>query len=171
MAVQSDFQKYSAALNDWQGKGGRASGPPPQIVRDFQRTQGQARDAELKAKGYGPARFDQANKTLNRSLPKEMKQAVMDARKQANTASYKHNAPSRQDVQKAAKSGQTLHLTTPSSCFDSVTWKNGIVSVVFWNNYSYSAPLDLDTVIEWGSDDSLGKFFNSVLGQDYFASN
>lgn len=171
MAVQSDFQKYSAAMNEWQDKGGRASGPPPQIVRDFQRASGKARDAELKAQGHGPARFDQANKTLNRSLPDEIKRAVMDARKQAEKASYKHNAPTRQDVKDAAKAGQVLHLTTPSTCFDSVTWKNGNVSVVFWNGYQYTAPLDLDTVIEWGSDDSLGKFYNQVLGQDFFASN
>jgi hypothetical protein len=172
MAVQSDWQKYSAAMNEWQNQGGRASGPPPKAVRDFQRAQGQARDAELKAKGYGPAVFkahaDVGKASTSLSLhydPKTDKWVTMEEMK----AAARFKGPSVDEIRHAAKTGKTLHITTPSTCFDSLTWKDGVVSAVFQNGYSYSTDLDLDTFMQWSADGSLGKFFNQVLGQDFFA--
>jgi hypothetical protein len=78
--------------------------------------------------------------------------------------------PSMQEIRDAAKAHKTLHIVTPSSCFDSLTWKDGEVTAVFQNGYTYTAPLDLETLTEW-SLDSLGKFYNQVLGQDFFSGN
>jgi hypothetical protein len=55
MAHQSDWQKYQAAWRQWQASG--ATGKPPQEVRDYLRAQNDARVAEAKAKGYGPAKL------------------------------------------------------------------------------------------------------------------
>jgi hypothetical protein len=64
-----EWQQYQAAFHEWQQRGG----PMPQIVRDYRRQQGEARDAELKASGapfrrqakpltmpdsYDPTRYD-----------------------------------------------------------------------------------------------------------------
>jgi hypothetical protein len=116
------------------------------------------------------AAYAQSQKNLKaarQQFPKNFRKAILDKTKEAHAAQFK--GPSETQIRNAAKSGRTLHITTPSSCFDSVNWKNGNVSVVFWNGYSYQAPLDLDTMLEWASDASLGSFFNHVLGQEFFA--
>jgi hypothetical protein len=77
--------------------------------------------------------------------------------------------PSVKAIRAAAKTGKTLHIVRPSTCFESINWKAGNVSVVFQNGYAYTAPLDLQTLMEWSDDPSLGSFFNHVLGQDFFA--
>ena len=100
---------------------------------------------------------------------KLIQQAMMDKTK----AAARIKGPSVKQVKDAAAKHRTLHITTPSSCFDSVSCEKviGVVSVAFHNGYFYDADLDLDTMIEWASDPSLGSFFNHVLGQDYFAAD
>jgi hypothetical protein len=47
------WKSYYAERKAWE-----ANNPPPQAVRDMRRKQGEARAAELRAKGYGPAVFN-----------------------------------------------------------------------------------------------------------------
>src|ERR1700761_3389217 len=110
MAHQSDWQKYSDALNRWQAEGGRASGPPPKEVRDYQRAQNLARDAELRAKGYGPSKLDQLNKQLDDSLK-------ANAQREAN----------RKTVEGAPKHAR-LSADIDSDCLESLTWKDGVAT-------------------------------------------
>jgi hypothetical protein len=105
-------------------------------------------------------------KAAQKQFAKDIQKAISDKTKEA----VRFKGPTKQQIQSAAKTGKTLHITTPSTCFNSVNWKNGIVSVEFQNGYAYSAPLDLDTMLEWADDESLGGFFNHVLGQDFFAA-
>lgn len=97
--------------------------------------------------------------------PKTGKLVTMAEKK----AAAKFKGPSRAEINDAVRTHKTLHITTPSSCFDNVSWRDGIVSVAFRNGYFYDTDLDLDTMLEWADDESLGGFFNHVLGQDFFA--
>jgi hypothetical protein len=152
MAVQSDWQKYSAAWNDWQQRGGRASGPPPKEVRDMIRAQGIARDAELKAKGYGPARFDKLNESINKQL------------KAATNRELKKHGPTRGEILTAAKAGKRLIANTPSDCFASVEWKDGICTMEFARDgYVLDEPMDVEDFLDFAQADSLGKFYNAEI--------
>lgn len=78
------------------------------------------------------ARHEQAKKDLKearRQFPKDFRQAFTDKMKEANLAT--HKAPSNQKIRNAARMGHVLHLTTPSSCFDSVTWKTELFQSFF----------------------------------------
>lgn len=85
MAVQSDFQKYSAAFADWKASGNPT---PPSTVRDFLRAQLQARVNESYAKGYGSAQFGDLNQKVNKQLQKAMPKAV--TKDQLKAAAKKH---------------------------------------------------------------------------------
>jgi len=100
--------------------------------------------------------FDKLNQQLNRNLNAEINKAAGE------------KGPSRDQIDKAAKAGKRLEFSGTSDCFDELSWRNGIVTAVFWNGYEYSAELDKETFLDWTSD-SAGKFFNQVLGKDFFA--
>jgi hypothetical protein len=141
--VAPDWQTYQAAWKDWQARGGRASGPPPKEVRDMIRAQGEARDAELKAKGYGPARFDKLNEAINKQLQKAVNQAVAD---------------------KAPKHS-TLVSQVPSTCLASLKWKDGIATAEFYRGGQvvYDFPMSKDDFIDWVSSDSIGQYGNAEV--------
>jgi hypothetical protein len=117
--------------------------PPPQAVRDKLRAQGLARDAELKAQGWGPARFDKLNEAINKQLQKAVNQAVAD---------------------KAPKHS-TLHSQVPSTCLASLSWKDGIATAEFYRGGQivYDFPMSKDDFIDWVSSDSIGKYGNAEV--------
>lgn len=110
--------------------------------------------------------FDQINQQIQK--------AIDDAMKVAPTT----KAPSAtlHEVQRAVKQGAVLHFNGDSTCFASLSWEsddgsedNGTVTATFTNGYGpYTAPLDLETFLDW-TEDSAGKYFNGVLGNDFFA--
>jgi len=81
----------------------------------------------------------------------------------------KRSAPTRDEVEQAATDGKVLSFNGDSTCFSELSWQDGIVDAVFTNGYAYSAELDLDDFLDWVADDSVGGYFNEVLGQDFFA--
>jgi len=81
----------------------------------------------------------------------------------------KSSSPTRDEVEQAAEDGETLIFDGKSTCFSDLSWQDGIVDAVFTNGYSYSAELPLDEFLDWVADDSVGGYFNEVLGQDFFA--
>lgn len=117
----------------------------------------QARDQQ----SYATAKnsFDQLTERLNSELQK----AVDDAIKKAT-------APTEDEVRQAAKQGALLSFNGDSTCFASLTYEDdgsdsgtGTVTATFTNGYGpYTAPLDLDTFLEWCSG-SAGIFYNSEL--------
>jgi hypothetical protein len=159
MAVQSDWQKAQAAFRDWQERGGRASGPPPSIVRDMMRQKGLARDAELKAKGYGTANFNDLLKPLNRKA----KETAGD--KTAEQMNGGKKKPSLSEIRKAAKEGKTLVASLPSSCFSELTWTDGVATGTFINKTAgvWDWDCTLEEFLEWSQSGSLGEFFNDVI--------
>lgn len=157
MAVQSSWQRYQAAWRDWQAQGG--TGKPPQAVRDYLRSQTDARIAESRAKGYGPARFDNLLKPFNDSA----KKAAGD--KLAEQLNKTKKAPTKSEIRKAAKEGKTISATLPSTCFAWLEWQDGIATGEFLNKTQgvWEWECDLETFIEWAQSGSLGSFFNDVI--------
>jgi hypothetical protein len=129
---QGDWQNYASAFA--QGKAN--AGPTPQAVRDMRRAQGQARDAELKAKGYGPAKFESAN----RALQKNGQQLQRDANQKVADTAPKH---------------ARLTFTGVSTCFESLTWKDGILHAVF---------LKRDDGSGWDYEISRSEFLDMISG-------
>lgn len=138
MAVQSDWQKYQAAFREWRATGG----PMPEAVRDMRRAQGEARDRELRAKGYGPARFD-----LKKQQDELAKQLQREANKRVADAAPKH---------------ARLIADVPSTCLESLTWKDGIATATFYRGgqVTYEYPMSKDDFVDWISSGSLGKYGN-----------
>jgi hypothetical protein len=75
----------------------------------------------------------------------------------------------RDEIAQAAEDGKTLTFDGKSSCFADLSWQGGVVDALFQNGYAYSAELDLDDFLDWVADNSVGGYFNEVLGQDFFA--
>jgi hypothetical protein len=148
MAHQSDWQKYQSALSDWQASGG--AGKPPQIVRDFRRAQGLARDAELRAKGWGPSQL----KTVNAQIDKQLVGFEKDRQKAVNKA-----------IADKAPRHARLIANVDSDCFESVTWKDGVLTCTFWRGgdlvYQY-VDVNRDDFIDMASG-SMGSWFNQNL--------
>jgi hypothetical protein len=107
-----------------------------------------------------PDAFKKLNKKLA-SLNKQIDQSLKQSQPQ----------PTRDEIDRAAKQGKTLVSTLPSSAFNEVSWRKGIVTAEFWNGYVYSAPMSKEDFLDWagGGADSLGKYYNQVLGRDFFA--
>lgn len=106
----------------------------------------------LRAKPH--PQFEDINKKLN----KLSKQAINEVREKAG--------PTRGEVEDAARQGKTLTATNASDCFDSLSWKNGIVTAVFAKGGgagTYEYEVDLDTFLDWCASGSLGEFFNAEI--------
>jgi hypothetical protein len=71
--------------------------------------------------------------------------------------------------ERITKRGKRLVFAGKSTCFDELSWRNGIVHAVFWNGYTYDAELDEQTFRDW-TVDSAGHFYNEILGQGFFSS-
>jgi hypothetical protein len=126
-------------------RAGRTPGTPPsQAVRDLRRAQGQARDAELKAQGWGPARFDKLNASINAQLQKLANQAVAD---------------------KAPKHS-TLVSQVPSTCLASLKWKDGIATAEFYRGGQvvYDFPMSKSEFVDWiSAEEGIGRYGNSEV--------
>ena len=72
--------------------------------------------------------------------------------------------PSRGQIEEAAKAHKTLVATMPSTCFDSLTWRDGVATAVFAKDGSvYDYPMDVDDFLDWANSGSLGKTFNDEI--------
>lgn len=153
MAHQSGFQAFS------QWVAGGKVGAIPQAARDFLRAQTDKRIAESKAKGYGPARFDDLLRPFNR----EAKKTAGD--KLAEQISGTKKKPTMSQIRNAAKEGKTLRASLPSSCFAWLEWTDGVASGEFLNKTQgvWEWECDLETFIEWTQSGSLGEFFNAEI--------
>lgn len=153
MAIQSAWQE--ARLRDELARG------------EYSKTGPVARALQGKPPIKSPP--SQQFENLNATLSRELQKAIDDIVKEKT-------APSRDEVERAAAAGATLHFNGESSCFASLSWESddggddGTVTAVFTNGFGpYEAPLDLDTFLDW-CDGSAGKFFNAELGRDFFAA-
>lgn len=72
--------------------------------------------------------------------------------------------PSRDQVREAAKSHKTLVVTTASTCFDSVSFKDGLATFVFARDgYVWEQSMDVDDFIDdFASGDLLGVTWNDL---------
>jgi hypothetical protein len=72
---------------------------------------------------------------------------------------------SRADIDKAVKAHKTLHAELPSTCFASLTFKDGIATAKFYRGGAvvYEYPMELDDFLDWAKSDSLGEFFNAEV--------
>lgn len=156
-------------MNEWQNQGGRASGPPPQAVRDFQRAQGQARDVELRAKGYGPAVFKaHVDLGMKPARGQTKLDLVYDAKTdkwvtiQEAKAAAKKVQPTRDEMKAAVKAGKSLHALMPSTCLQSLTYKDGVATAEFYRGGAvvYDYEMSLEEFIDWAESGSLGKYGN-----------
>lgn len=90
----------------------------------------------------------QINKSIRESLGREL---------------AKHG-PTRGQIDHAVKAHKTLVATAPSTCFDSLTWKDGVATAVFAKDGSvYDYPMDVDDFLDWANSGSLGKTFNDGI--------
>jgi hypothetical protein len=99
------------------------------------------------------------------------KDAFADLNKQINQSikdslgrELKKHGPSRGQIEEAAKAHKTLVATMPSTCFDSLTWRDGVATAVFAKDGSvYDYPMDVDDFLDWANSGSLGKTFNDEI--------
>jgi hypothetical protein len=125
---------------------------------------------------YDPANYDPADYADFKAARLAKQGSGKTARKKATTANVSKflkdryhakqqgNAlPNRDDIDKAAKAGHTLRADLPSTCFESVTWKDGIVTGTFYRGGAivYDGEMDLDEFIDFASSDSLGEWYNA----------
>jgi hypothetical protein len=91
------------------------------------------------------------SKTLDKQLQREINKAV---------------APklSRDQLNSAAKAHKTLVADTPSECFESVSFKDGLCTCVFARDgYIWEQSMDVDDFLDlFGSGDSLGVAWNEA---------
>lgn len=121
---------------------------PPSIVRDYLRSQLQARVNESYAKGYGPAQFGDLNEKVNKKLEKVMPKPV-----------------TKEQLKQAAKQHRTLSAAVDSECIDTLEWRDGVAVYTFvkgGGTEPYSTEMSLDEFIEWVQSASLGQTFNEL---------
>jgi len=128
------------------------------------------------------AKFKEAraarDKAANATSQKNLKEAQRRFKTEFNKAvkgkvgSELKNGPTRNQINKVAKAGHVLQADTPSSCFQSVTWRatsddgqDGIVTGTFWRGgaLAYSGQMSLDEFLDgFGATDSLGTEYNET---------
>ena len=60
--------------------------------------------------------------------------------------------------------GDALVATTPSTCFDDLSWDDGVATATFAKDGSvYEYEMSEEEFLEWADDDSLGGYFNDVV--------
>jgi hypothetical protein len=171
MAYQPDWQKHYARLQSkppgffnslspselaayspWPN---RRTPAPDQATRDARRANLDRNVKESKAKGYGPARFD--------DVDRELKKLSKQINKNLHADEDKHKKkPKLSEVRKAAKEGRTLFAATPSTCFSEVSWTDGIASLTFANKTqgTWDIEMTLDEFLDF-TDGSMGQNFNA----------
>lgn len=156
MAYQSDWQKQ-----EWQRqriRGELASGrinSTPQI------------EAFLQGKPMPPNKpsGDVLGK-LNLDLAKLNKQINQNIH--ASEADNKKE-PKLSEIRKAAKEGQTLFASQPSTCFTEVSWTDGVASLTFAHKtvMTVDIEMDLDEFLDFAhAPEGMGARFNS----DYYGA-
>jgi hypothetical protein len=59
------------------------------------------------------------------------------------------------------KDDGALVATTPSTCFDDLSWEDGVASGTFVKGgQTYDYEMSREEFLEWADDDSLGGYFN-----------
>jgi hypothetical protein len=124
---------------------------------------------------YDPANYDPADYAAFKAA-RLAKPNGTTARKKATTEmvsrTLKENYRKRNEGKKqltadeinaAAKAGHKLRADLPSTCFESVTWKDGIVTGTFYRGGSivYDGEMSLDEFQDFASSDSLGQWYNA----------
>jgi hypothetical protein len=132
--------------------------PPSQLRRDFLRQQLDARIAQSKAAGHGPANFDYLLGDLNKQASK-LSKSIAANMKQSET---RKKNPTLSEINKAAKAHRVLIANVPSECFSELTWQDGIATGTFAKGGgagAYEYDCTLQEFIEWSSSGSLGEWF------------
>jgi hypothetical protein len=95
------------------------------------------------------------------------KQIMRDANKAIKdkiNSELKKQGPTRGEIMKAAKAGKTLHANTPSVCFASVEWTDGICTMEFARDgYVLDEPMDILDFLDFAQAPSLGQFYNAEI--------
>lgn len=103
---------------------------------------------------------------LNRDLAKLDKQINQNIH--ASETDNK-KGPKLSEIQKAAKNGQTLFATQPSTCFTEVSWTDGVVSLSFAHKtvMTVDIPMGLSEFLDFANaEEGMGARFNS----DYYGA-
>lgn len=70
----------------------------------------------------------------------------------------------RAQINEAVKAHKTLEAQLPSTCFASLTFKDGIATAEFYRgDVVYEYPMELEDFLDWAKSDSLGEFFNAEI--------
>jgi hypothetical protein len=67
-------------------------------------------------------------------------------------------------IEKAPK-GSTITANIPSTCLESLSWKDGVATATFYRGgaITYEYEVDRETYISWINSGSLGKFGNEEI--------
>jgi hypothetical protein len=107
------------------------------------------------------AQAKQQKATVNRSqqIIKEANKVIKDAINER----LKNQGPSRDVFNAAAKAHKQLNANTPSTCFASLSWRDGIVAGEFYRGGSvvYDGEMTLDEFLDFAQSDSLGEWYNA----------
>lgn len=148
---------------------GNRTPPPDEATRARMRANLERNIAESKSKGYGPARFDDLLKPLNREVKKTVGNKI------AEQASKTKKKPTHGEIKKALANGLTIEASTPSDCFLNLTAEDAgdgmvLVTGTFRNktqgDWDYLMPLG--DFLDWANDD-LGVAFNEWVRGNYEA--
>jgi hypothetical protein len=92
--------------------------------------------------------------SLSRSIDKQLKSYDKFVQKTVNQA-----------VANAAPKHARLIADVPSTCLDSLTWKDGVATATFYRGGAvvYDYEMSRDEFIDWVSDGSLGKYGNEFV--------
>jgi hypothetical protein len=83
----------------------------------------------------------------------------------ANIKRFLANKPMLRKAQRpeesVEKDGGALVATTPSNCFDDLSWEDGVATASFAKDGRvYDYEMSKEEFLEWADDDSLGGYFN-----------
>lgn len=145
MAVQSEWQK--ARLRSELARGVHSKTGP--VARFLQGKK------PLKTPLVNKAAFDRLNSHISRVINDAIRSKLPGA------------VEDRSEAEAKAAAGERLYFDSDSTCFAELSWQEGMVYAVFQSGHEYEAELDLETFMDW-TEDSAGKFFNGVMGRDFF---
>lgn len=83
--------------------------------------------------------------------------------KNAGKAMGEKQGPTRRQIKDAVAAGKTLWADTPSTCFASLSYSDGVAVAEFARGGTYTYPMELDEFLEWAQADSLGEYFNAEI--------
>ena len=107
-----------------------------------------------------------ADKSLKKTLSdfqKFLNNEVKNAGSGNSKSKSEKQAPTRKQLREAVAAGKILSADTPSTCFASLTYEDGVAVAEFYHGGTYEYEMSLDDFIEWAQADSLGQFFNAEI--------